>query len=333
MFKSYQRYGDPYKLVEFRMMILNHCSMNCKGCFYKRIENNYDDFKFSFDLAKDLRSKEYKLETCYLLPTDIFDNKDNYKLFENEYFRETLKLFSYVGIASTIENGFDENFFTIVKTIKEDLKIELQINLLFNRLFDINYQMILKNQIKKIKNNFGESVVINLAINVGFKMTEKEKEKLKSMLDFLSDDEIIELNFTFLFNPEINKNKKDEMIIESVKAINDFGKHYEGNKDFVKKYNDRTLLRKPAFTFLGNPNRVYLNPIIPFDEYIFIEDERYIINEPNYESFLDSYGQISDINRTILDKCNNCDNLQHCLGKGYFAIARNFNIGCFLDIK
>ena len=331
--KSFERYGNPHKLVEFRMMILNHCSMNCKGCFYKRIDNNFNDFYFSYNFAKDLIQNEYKLETCYLLPTDIFDNVKNYELFDDLNFVETMKLFSYVGIASTLENDFDDNFYNIIKSIKGDLKIELQINLLFNKLFDINYHLILKNQIKNIKEKYGENVVINLAINTGFKLSEKEKNKLKKMLDFLSDDEIIELNFTFLFNPEINKDKKRNMMIESIKTINEFGSYYEKNDNFTKKYNDRTFLRKPAFTFLGNPNRIYLNPIIPFDEYVFVENEKYLVKEASYDSFLDTYGQIDDINSVILNKCNDCKNLPYCLGKGYFAIAKNFNLECFLDIN
>ena len=333
MFNAYERYGDPYKLVEFRMMILNHCSMDCRGCFYKRTDNNFNDFSSAYKLANDLVNNDYKLETCYLLPTDIFDNPDNYKLLNNEDFRNTLKMFSYVGIASTIETEFDHSFFELINGISTELKIELQINLLIAKLFDINYQIILKSRIKAIKEKYGDRIVINLAINTGFALSDNEKEKLKSLITFLSDDEIIELNFTFLYNKEISLDKKKNMLRESIKTINEFGDFYESNDEFKTKYNNRTLLRKPAFSFVGNPNRIYLNPIIPFDEYVYIDDASFLVNGATYDDFLNTYGQLQDINSTILDKCNNCDNLSHCLGKGYFTIANKFNLKCFMDIN
>lgn len=333
MFNSYERYGNPHKLVEFRMMVLNHCSMDCKGCFYRKELNDYSDFDFSLDLCRSLIENDYKMETCYLLPTDIFDNKDNYKLFDNPTFQSMIKNFSYVGIASTLETGFDDDFYQLVKKVSNTLKIELQINLLFNKLFDVNYLLFLKTHIKYIKSKYGEDVVINLAINTGFKISDVEKDKLKSLLSQLSDDEIVELNFTFLFNPDISDEKKQNMMVESVRIVNEFGEYYEENEHFTTKYNNRTLLRKPAFTFLGYPNRVYLTPIIPFDEYVLIEDDKYLMNEPSYDGFLDTYGRIEDINTLILNKCESCENLTHCLGKGYFSISKRFNLGCFMDIK
>jgi len=333
MFNAYERYGDPYKLVEFRMMILNHCSMDCRGCFYKRTDNNFNDFSSAYKLAEDLVNNDYKLETCYLLPTDIFDNPDNYKLLDNKDFQNTLKMFSYVGIASTIETEFDHNFFELINNISAELKIELQINLLIAKLFDINYQIILKSRIKAIKEKYGDRIVINLAINTGFSLSNNEKEKLKSLISFLSDDEIIELNFTFLYNKEISLDKKKNMLKESIKIINEFGDFYESNNEFKTKYNNRTLLRKPAFSFVGNPNRIYLNPIIPFDEYVYIDDAAFLVDGTTYDDFLNTYGQLQDINSTILDKCNNCDNLSHCLGKSYFTIANKFDLKCFMDIN
>lgn len=333
MLNAYQRYGDPHKLVEFRMMILNHCSMDCRGCFYKRTDNNFNDFAGAYNLAKDLVANDYKLETCYLLPTDIFDNPDNYNLLKIDDFRNTLKMFSYVGIASTLETEFDHAFFEIIDSVSKDLKIELQINLLIAKLFDINYQLIIKSRIKAIKEKYGDRIVINLAINTGFKINENEKAKLKNLITFLSDDEIIELNFTFLYNKEISHDKKRSMLEESIKTINEFGEFYESNQDFKVKYNNRTLLRKPAFSFVGSPNRIYLNPIIPFDEYVYIDNDKFLVKESSYDDFLNTYGQIEDINNTILDKCNNCNNLIQCMGKGYFTIANQFNLGCFMDIK
>lgn len=333
MFNSYERYGDPYKLAEFRMLVLNSCSMDCRGCFYERNKNNYNDFDSTLNLAKDLQKNEYELETCYLLPTDIFDNKENYKLFENKSFAETVSLFEYIGIASTLETGFDHEFFRIVKDNNPKTKIELQVNLLISKLFDINYQLIVKSKIARIKEKYGEDIVINLAINTGFSLTNKEKTKLKEMLDFLSDDKIIELNFTFLYNNKISQDKKTNMLSESIKTIHDVSEHYFDSRDGSKQYTDRTLFRKPAFTFLGEPNRIYLTPIIPFDEYVFIENSKYQVLKPNYDGFIDTYSGLDDINSVILDKCMDCNNLNHCMGKGYFPIARDFNLGCFLDIK
>lgn len=335
MFNSYERYGDPYKLAEFRMLVLNDCSMDCRGCFYERNKNNYNDFEFALNLAKDLQKNDYELETCYLLPTDIFDNKDNYTLFENNSFAETVSMFEYLGIASTLETGFDYEFFRIVKDKNPKAKIELQVNLLIARLFDINYQIIVKSRIAKIKEAYGEDIVINLAINTGFALTDREKIKLKEMLDFLSDDRIIELNFTFLYNPKISLDKKSSMLKESIRTIHDISEHYFKSSidQNSKQYNDRTLLRKPAFTFVGEPNRVYLTPIIPFDEYVFIDNPKYNILTPSYEGFINTYGSLDDINTVILDKCIECKNLSHCMGKGYFPIAKDFDIGCYLDLK
>ena len=332
MHNSYERYGDPHKLVEFRMMILNHCSMDCRGCFYKKTDNNFNDFSSAYNLAKDLAANDYKLETCYLLPTDIFDNPDNYLLLHNEDFKNTLKMFSYVGIASTIETEFDHSFFELVDSISKDLKIELQINLLIAKLFDVNYQLIIKSRIKAIKEKYKDRIVINLAINTGFKLSKIEKEKLKELISFLSDDEIVELNFTFLYNKEIKFDKKKKMLEESIKTINEFGDFYESNEEFKIKYNNRTLLRKPAFSFVGNPNRIYLNPIIPFDEYVYIDDEPYLVNGSTYDAFLNTYGQLQDINNVILDKCEDCNHLTQCLGKGYFLIANKFKLKCFMDM-
>jgi hypothetical protein len=333
--QSEQRYGNPYKFVEFRMMILNNCSMDCRGCFYKKTDNNFNDFSSALKFAKDLINNDYRLAVCYLLPTDIFDNPDNYNLLLNEDFRETLKLFSYVGIASTIETEFDHAFFEIIDGISKDLKIELQINLLIAKLFDVNYQIILKSRIKNIKEKYGDRILINLAINTGFKISEKEKEKLKNMLSFLSDDELIELNFTFLYNKEINKEKKKKMLEESIKIANELSDYYAKNADFIKTYdnNDRTLMRKPAFSFVGNPNRIYLNLIVPFDEDVYIEDDKFLIKDSSYDSFLNTYGQLEDINKPILDECNNCNNLSRCLGKGYFIIANEFDLNCFMHIR
>ncbi len=225
------------------MMVLNNCSMDCKGCFYKRTDNNFNDFRGSRNLAEDMQSNGYRLETCYLLPTDIFDNKDNYSLFDNEDFAKTISQFAYLGIASTLEDGFDTRFFDIVYGLNDDIKIELQVNLLVNRLFDINYQMILKHNVNRIKNLYKDRVVINLAINTGFSLDPKEKDKIKSMLKYLSEDGIVELNFTFLYNKDISEEKKQKMMKDSIRIIQDFGDFYQKDESFVTKYNQRTFLR------------------------------------------------------------------------------------------
>ena len=123
------------------------------------------------------------------------------------------------------------------------------------------------------------------------------------------------------------------MLEESIKTINEFGDFYESNEEFQVKYNNRTLLRKPAFSFVGNPNRIYLNPIIPFDEYVYIDDNEYLVNGSSYNDFLNTYGHLQDINSIILDKCEDCNHLTQCLGKGYFSIANKFKLKCFMDIK
>ena len=277
---TYNFYGDPHKLVEYRLLILNKCSMTCKGCFYKKTNNNFNDFSSALNLAKDMIKNDYKMETCYLLPTDIFDNKENYLYFQNKNFKDLLSLFSFVGIASTLENGYDINFLNFVYDLKKNIKIELQVNLLLKKIFEEHYHNVLKKNIAELKQLYKDNIVINLAINTGFKLTIKEKEKLKNMLSELSEDGIIEINFTFLYNDDISDNKKKEMLREGVLTVNDFGKFYEKNASFIKKYNNRTFLRKPSFTFVGNPNRIFVNPIIPFDEYVFIKKERYLLNEP-----------------------------------------------------
>lgn len=330
---AYDRYGDPHKLVEFRMLVLNHCSMDCKGCFYKRTDNNFNDFKSSLALAKDMTANGYRLETCYLLPTDIFDNPDNYQLFENQDFADTLRGFAYVGVAATLETDYDSRLFDLVYALREDIRIELQVNLSIKRLFDINYQMIVRNNIFRIKQQYGDRVVINLAINTGFELTEREKDRLKKMLKELSEDAILELNFTFLYNNDISDEKKNKMLKQSISTVREFGEYYEKDESFTTKYNQRTFLRKPSFVFVGDPNRIYVNPIVPFDEYVYIKKERYLLKSASYDGFLNSYSEISGINTPVIEACENCENLTQCMGKFYFAIANEFELGCFLEIK
>ena len=333
---AYDLYGDPHKLVEFRLMVLNHCSMNCRGCFYKRDNNNFNDFNSALGLAESMIKNDYKMETCYLLPTDIFDNKDNYNLFKNKEFSKIISLFSYVGIASTLEDDYDEKFFDIIfdnnKIYKTNTKVELQVNLSIKRIFEKKYEDILERNIRELKNRYKKDIVINLAINTGFNLSVGEKKKLKELLSKLSEDGIIELNFTFLYNDLIPFEKKKSMLRRSIHTVNEFGDYYSKDKSFNKRYNDRTFLRKPSFAFIGDPNRIYVNPIVPFDEYVFAKDEKFLVKNPTFEGFLESYGNLSLINSTVIDDCENCDNLKHCMGKYYFSIANHFDLGCFMKL-
>lgn len=330
---AYDLYGDPYKLVEFRMMVLNHCSMDCKGCFYKRTENNFNNFSMSKSLAEDMIANGYKMETCYLLPTDMFDNPDNYLLFDDRDFLDTVNKFSYIGIASTLELGYDSKFFDIVYSINDTVAVELQVNLSIKRIFNERYWDIIQENILRLKEAYGERIVINLAINAGFTITDEELEKIKQMIQVLSEDGIVEINFTFLFNPTITDEKKKQMLRTAIGTVNYFGNEYTQHESFQKKFNDRSFLRKPSFVFLGDPNRIYTNPIVPFDEYVFIKKDRYLIQEPSYESFLTTYGSMTEINNTVLEECETCEYLTYCMSKHYFNIANEFDLGCHLKIQ
>ena len=330
---AYDFYGDPYKLVEFRMMVLNHCSMDCKGCFYKRTENNFNDFASSRRLADEMIANGYKMETCYLLPTDMFDNPDNYLLFDNEDFRETVKKFNFVGIAATLELGYDPKFFDIIYALNDTLIVELQVNLSIKRVFNERYQQIIKEHILSLKDKYGDRIVINLAINAGFKITDEEYTKIQELIHYLSEDGIVEINFTFLYNPTIADEKKKDMLKLALGTVNRFGDHYKQHESFDRTFNDRSFLRKPSFVFLGDPTRIYVNPIVPFDEYVFIKKDRYLLEDASYDAFLNAYGSMSEINNTIIEECETCEYLTHCMSKHYFNIANEYDLGCFLKIK
>ena len=333
---AYNFYGDPYKLVEFRMMVLNHCSMDCKGCFYKRTENNFNDFASARNLAEDMIANHYKMETCYLLPTDMFDNPDNYLLFDNEDFKETVNKFSFVGIASTLELGYDPKFFDIIYSLNDTVAVELQVNLSIKRLFNDRYQDIIKENILRLKEAYGDRIIINLAINAGFKITDEEYKKIDQMTHIMSEDGIVEVNFTFLYNPTITEDKQKEMLRTALGTVNYFGSRYETHESFETKFNHRTFLRKPSFVFINGDDdtpKIYVNPIVPFDEYVFIKKDRYLLETASYDAFLNSYGAMSEINNTIIKECDTCEYLTHCMGKHYFNIANEFDLGCFLKIK
>ncbi len=327
---TYDLYGDPGKLIEFRLFVLNECAMDCKGCFYKKTDNNYDDFASALILAKEFIKENYQLETCYLLPTDIFDNKDNYKLFDDIEFREVVGLFNYIGIATTLEDGYDRNFFTKVYDLYPEIGIEVQVNISIQKIFDISYQELIRNNIIRLKEEYRDDVVINIAINVGFKLAEHEMRMLKGMMMDLSEDGIVELNFTFLYNDKISDDKKKKMVKTSIKTVNEFGLYYEEDSSFVKKFNNRTFLNKPSFVFT-NDSDIYCTPILPFDEYVFIKKDKFKLDSNTFMDFLDVYDKSSAINNVIDDICESCDNLEYCMGKHYFTIANTYELGCLVN--
>lgn len=328
---AYDLYGDPDKLVEFRVFSLNSCARKCKGCFYDKVNNTYNDFVSMRQLAEDMRANGYRLETCYLLPTDIFDNDDNYQLFDNEDFYETLKLFAYVGVAATLEDGINPRLFESVYQMNDTVGVELQVNLVLQRLRDLNYKLALQHHVKQLKEKFGDRIVINLAINTGFESTTEELNTIKRWIGELSEDGIVELNFTFLYNDSISADKKRTMLKRSIAAVQTFGSYYQTDSSYNTQFNKRTFMDKPSFAFVGSPNRIYVNPIVPFDEYVFIQKDKYLVMEPSFMGFLQAYGEVTKTNDPILDKCGSCENLAYCMGKHYFAVAREFELGCILD--
>jgi hypothetical protein len=156
------------------------------------------------------------------------------------------------------------------------------------------------------------------------------------MTHIMSEDGIVEVNFTFLYNPTITEDKQKEMLRTALGTVNYFGSRYETHESFETKFNHRTFLRKPSFVFINGDDdtpKIYVNPIVPFDEYVFIKKDRYLLETASYDAFLNSYGAMSEINNTIIKECDTCEYLTHCMGKHYFNIANEFDLGCFLKIK
>ncbi len=326
---AYDYYGDPSKLAEYRLFVLNECSMDCKGCFYTKNKNDFNNFDGALNLAKDLVSNGYRMETCYLLPTDMFDNTDNYKLFNNKSFKDIIGLFNFVGIATTLEHGYDEKFFDILYDLYPQHTVEIQVNLSIKRLFDINYQGLIRNNITKLKAQYGERVVINLAINIGFKIADEELAVLKDMMMELSEDGIIELNFTFLYNDDISFDNKKKMLKQSMSTLTYFKDQYKSHNSYTQEFNKRSLLTKPSFVFAHDD--IYCNPIVPFDEYVYVKDDVFKLEGSTYDDFITCYCNASVINSIIDKTCETCENLEYCMAKYYFAIAKKFDLGCFMN--
>lgn len=327
---AYDYYGDPYRLVEFRLFSLNKCEMDCKGCFYNKLNNNYNDYEAMFKLAKSLKEEGYILESIFLLPTEFFENDKNYDLFLNEDFVSTIRLFNFVGVAATLENDFDYKFYKVLKSHSPNSRIELQVNLLIRELFKETYLRNISKRIIGLKTRLGDDIVINLAINAGFNITEEELKAIEDLIDGLSEDGIVEINFTFLFNDKITYSKKRQMLRKAFDQVSHFKDIYVKNTSTNEfNYNERSLLRKPSFSFVGNPNRIFLNPILPFDEYVFIESDSYLLREPTFHGFLTTLMETESHNDPIDEACVECESLEMCLSKGYMRIANHFKLGCY----
>ncbi len=323
----YEKYSDPYKLVEFRMFLLNLCNMGCKGCFYKKDGNTFGTYEPSLQLSEDLIRHDYSLETCYLLPTDIFDNEANKLLFDSSDFIELISRFRYVGIASTLLNDWDPYILeTVQKKTNGKTKVELQVNIIVNQIFESGYTDLLATRIKSVVEQYPD-IVLNLAINVGFYFSPGEIRKIHELVNQLSTDKIVEVNCTFLYNDAIKPAKKRKMMIQSYQLLREFSDLYVLDGD--PKYNTRTLLRKPAFTF--KDGKIHVSSIMPFDEFVFLNNDKYTLKEATFGGFLTAYAELEAINNPIIAACDSCPNLSTCHGKGFFAIANEMKLPCFLE--
>lgn len=322
----YKKYGDPRHLVEFRLFSFNNCSAGCKNCFYKKTDNNFSNFSQVNKLAEDLVKHGYSLETCYLLPTDVFESEFNYRIFSDESLIEALNRFNYVGFASTLRNGFDAKFLDSIYHSFPHLKIEMHVNLLEELIFDSDYREMLGMQIRKLKTLYGPKILINLAINTGTVFSHSELEIIKNFVEEMSDDKILELNFTFLFNRKMNMEVKTKLLKDSFQLMHYFSNEFEISE---KAFNDRTLLRKPSFVF--KDDQIYLSPIIPFDEYVFIESEKYRLSDATFYSFLEVHQNIQNENLPLWTECDNCDRLSVCYGKSFFSLANYYSLPCIKE--
>ncbi len=276
-----------------------------------------------------MKDNDYTLESCYLLPTDVFENEFNYKLFEGEDFKKVISLFNYIGLATTLRNGFDKKVFDQLLILNENkLKIELHVNLREDLLEDETYLAGLENNLKQIKSIYGERILINLALNLGSAMSDSEHEVLKTLVHDYSDDKILEMNFTFLFNPKISKTQKMSYFKASYPTIQYFTKEY-GRVERI--YTGRTLLRKPSFVF--KDDKIYLTPIIPFDEFVFLDEPFCVLEKPDFESFLTAHQEIEIRNNPILAECESCTELEFCSGKKFFTVANNLELPCIKEIR
>lgn len=323
----YGKYGNPYRVAEFRLFSFNNCSAGCKNCFYLKSNNNYDDFSKVHSLGLSLKENGYTLESCYLLPTDVFENEFNYQLFDDAGLVKALALFNFIGLASTLRNGFVPEVFNKLLSFNNDsLKIELHVNLREDLLGESSYLNHLQGQLRLIKNQYGDKILINLALNLGSKLSEEDHEVLKHLIYHYSDDKILEMNFTFLFNPNMSRESKMSHMKASYPTIQYFTKEYA---KVEKALTGRTLLRKPAFVF--KDKKIFLTPIIPFDEFVFLDEKFCELSDASFESFLSAYSEIETRNLPILNECDSCQDLEFCSGKNFFTVARILELPCIKE--
>lgn len=323
----YGKYGNPYRVAEFRIFSFNNCSAGCKNCFYLKSNNNYSDFSKVYSLGMSLKENGYVLESCYLLPTDVFENEFNYQLFDNPDFIKALSIFNFIGLASTLRNGFDSEVFDkLLSYNSHSLKIELHVNLREDMLGNPEYLDHLQTQLKLIKEKYQDKILINLALNLGTKLSHSDHELLQKLIFEYSDDKILEMNYTFLFNPKISREVKIHYLKSSYATIQYFTKEYA---KVEKAYTGRTLLRKPAFVF--KDERIFLTPIIPFDEFIFLDEKFCELEDASFESFLNAYNEIDSRNIPILEKCEYCEELEFCAGKKFFTVAQHLELPCIKE--
>ncbi len=319
----YSKYGDPYKVVEFRAFSFNSCAAGCKNCYYQKSNNDFYDFSKSAYLGREFRDNGYTLETIYLLPTDVFENDFNFDIMKDSNFKETVSLFNYVGLASTLRGGFKKSSFDTIFDYVGDRKLELHLNLIESRIGHANYIDEISDSIVEIKKTYGNRVLVNLALNVGSEYTEDELTYIKNLVTKLSTDKILELNFTFLFNKKISHLEKAKLLLSAYPVFDFFSSEFKKNE---KPYNYRTLLRKPSITF--QRDKIFVSPIIPFDEYVFIDDPIYQMKSPTFDAFLNTYSEIQNHNLPIKQECETCDNFEYCYGKSFFAVANFFSLPC-----
>ena len=323
----HSKYGNPYYVAEFRLFNLNDCFKNCENCFYNRSGNQLNNYEAIDSLAEELIEKDYQLETCYLLPTDFFENKANLELLENKAVKKIISKFRYLGIASTLEGDLNFDYFNILIDSSSVEQVELQVNIINEKLFIDSYFDEVKNNIEKLRTLMGDKIVFNLALNLGRNISDDEYSKIREFVIALSDDGILEINFTFLYNDRISKKIMGQKLLESLKSMKTLSQMYNSEEN---RFNDRTLLRKPSFIFKGD--RAYIAPIIPFDEYAFVNEEMFRLDEISFDSFLRVLEKIETINKPIIEDCLTCDKLSTCMGKAYFAVANVFKLPCFLGV-
>jgi hypothetical protein len=322
----HDKYGSPTHVAEFRLFNLNDCFKSCENCFYKRSGNHLVNYDEIAEFADELSENGYQLETCYLLPTDFFENKENIQLIKKPAVQKVINKFLYLGLACTLEQPVDfSEFASVVEGLKIK-EVEVQINLINELINKKEYLEQISQNVSNLRQKLNGRCVFNLALNLGNKVEEDELLKIEQFIHDLSDDGILEINFTFLYNDLLPKKVKSKKLINSLATMRQIGHMY--NK-VEERFNERTLLRKPSFIFRSNS--CHISPIIPFDEYAFIENENFQLKKATFLEFLNVFANIEKFNRPILEKCNSCSNLKVCQGKGYFIAAREYQLPCFLE--